>query len=1050
MFSNKSFSSRRSDSHHSNQPQKGANVNLNQILHAILRKSKRAILELNNPNSNSRNKKISLMSTIFGMRIIFARYLALYRWNLIHQSKSVSPSTLSRQAQNQQMISSALQSLERVFKDRTMKHIDQKILFQKRALPPQQLMKTKIYKLDVFSCIVNNSKYSKDIFITFICPNIIKVSKPPEYQFQIRIRSNGLLSLTSFSFACPKKSKLSISPRFCLIFSILIEKSKKPIEEAQNVLHKLYVYGQYLRIIQQITSFQDLFALSFIENNQKTQNIFHKDHQSHQYYHSAFNNNSFNNNYCNSYNNNCFQNDYHTLNQKNHENSSNLNSNSLFNDNSLFIIKFPHTFAPSNTFHLKMTDSGVNLSSENVLLDGFYSKNVMNLNNIEIESIFHEIHKKVIQTKLHHLWDRISQGIKSIHSPDFKGELTKNSICLNLYEQEVCEFFIDPISGKTFVKSCNDQAKDYEPLIPFLEMSDVYLVAVRILYFHAISSILFNCNHHIQTNLLEQDNLYKDFVQLINFSSAPTVNARCLNQEGRPFFVIDKLEAENIHMAAGMITTINYLTPIRKTANTIKINTLFVQFAQALRTRGIPTFLGKMRIRFVLDPFDSIVLKISDSFAWSIKFINPENSPQKTIIFNGNKITARFAEWLVFFVANVSTLLQMRRQIAGIYSTNSIIDHLDIIDIATFLISFKYKDKIKDSSTLRVSLEPLFSLQYACEDVLIYDVHPELTPTIQFSFSQNIPMKRHLASLLKSGSICFLFGSFLSSSFIPLLYFHRVFMQGENSKNWSVTALRDDGSFFLIYQRKMSINFMLRPSQIFQLIIPSVGKSKVLQIPLEALPRPCHLSKLSHTTLKIHIDQLDNFRHVVERFFGFREKLHEIGFETFRSNGAEVVSPFPRQLTYVSIDCYIRPTHVEFKIEGEVDVAKNLDTILNFQYKDTDTHIMIIRFIINILDFDQKFVTFIANFMKKMINRTNELNIDWKMTMELSAVTLSELKVIFNFATNTGQFCVELTKTSKDSAPDILCYDKNGATTHPKSKKELGNWIRSMDHSESE
>jgi hypothetical protein len=84
-----------------------------------------------------------------------------------------------------------------------------------------------------------------------------------------------------------------------------------------------------------------------------------------------------------------------------------------------------------------------------------------------------------------------------------------------------------------------------------------------------------------------------------------------------------------------------------------------------------------------------------------------------------------------------------------------------------------------------------------------------------------------------------------------------------------VIALHDS-SFSVIYQCVYTMNFMFKPWPMFQVIIPAVGNSMLLKIPVEAFTRNPYIAKLSHFTVRLHVSQLDGLLQTIEQFFEFR------------------------------------------------------------------------------------------------------------------------------------------------------------------------------------
>lgn len=1032
MFSKRSISHGK-EAKQPDQKSKEVEIQLNRVLHSILKKSNRIILTLVKSNLHQ-NQNISLMTAICGIRIIFGRYLALYRWNLLHQSKSISVENFATQEVFQKNVISTFNYIRPLFKSnqQKVKEIHNQNIFSSN---PEKIIH-KTFKNDIIS-----NYFEKTPFYDFktkinINKKYITIFRPFEYRILIRIKSSNELQLKRFSIIYPKNvieiinEKIeNILKKLSAILNALISKSHNPIESSQRFLHKFYLYGLNSYILHFFYSFQEKY-------NFKCREVDH----------------------------------YQTL------------------------IIFSKLFSPSNEFILTISDSEISLFSKTVLIDGFLSYNFSKSPNLlsahQIESVISEMQLKLTQTKLNRIWMNIQQSVKNINIPQFKAYLNLTSISIDFTTFDIYSFSlsIDKMTGKTILSFFNKTKKCiFSSLALFIENDYRTDHSIRILFLESLLSILCDIRYFtFQTDLFNPDySPYVPFSQLFYYNSSSSISTRIVQHDGYPYFLLDSHvetnEVKNFvsNLSLDILTSINFkmTRPDPQMANKIKVVTLLGQFSQELRNRGISTTVDINKVVFIIEPFDSVVFKMNQSLYWSLQFIRPSFMAQRSLSFNGNIINSRFVEWLVDLLVNVSTLLHLYRQTMNEFKINNVIERLDFIDITNFSLSFNSNyecenadfnnsiAKFESNSILYISLDPILNIQTIYDTSMnnskqmYYFVHSFISPSIQFSFSQFIPLKHQLMSWLKNGQILLLFGSFIKCSLKPLLYFYRLFLyssppstfssygkQKNSIHNWSITSLRDDGSFFLIYQRKMSINFMLRPSQVFQLIIPSVGKSQMLKVPLDALPRPCHLSKLSHHAMKLHINQLQKFKTIIENFFGFHDRLIEIGFENFELVDDEVISLFPRHISYASISCVIKPTYVEFRVDNESEIAQNLSKILNFQRGDINIQILIVRLVISLLDFDQKFVALIMRFMVEMAKRTENFGIDWRKTMEKTNIILSEMKVIFNFATARDQFYVELSKNSKDSTTQIMCYDDTRRLSKLKSMKELVNWIQKHEN----
>ncbi|OHS98749.1 hypothetical protein TRFO_08763 [Tritrichomonas foetus] len=1003
-------------------------VELNKVLQAILKKTEKLLQHCYSRDGTPRSKKLNFMTAICTLRILYARFLALYRWNIINQSRSISSRALSRQVANHRRVVTTLQSFSKHFSKMKIPSNHFKII-------PNQAINTefpiKIHPKHIAVQLIHRSKSFLSVKVSF-SNNILIVKKPGEYSFKLKISPNGKRRIVYFNVNWPKDLKIDASVGFYKFLSLLSSTAKysnDPINDCGFILHKLYQRGIFANIHTILMDIQSK--------------------------------NSF------------------TLSLRNNE----------------IVLTFPQAFSPFNVFKVSMKDNYIKLSSEcpmytpensylnacdqintQIHMNGQISSQInsdsidngslferrkrflsykLTSNLEQIESIVSEICISTFYTRLYKLWLNISQSLSTISMHQFRGIFRDSTKCIEIYlfDYIIMRIEINPFSGDVIVTEFSGIGIDPDEFIRSIEGCECQRnEAIRIVFLHSLSKLLFGevtderPKYHISKTEVTR------LTRSMRFSFSPDSYVVFGEKFGTPSLSIISPEGNEVSTPEIMLVKISNDDDLKmksiEAAKSSKIAILLLQLVRTLKVHGISARLENNRVHFIAEPFECVEFEISQHSMWSLQFIKPsvDLNDVLTLSFVGSSINARFVDWIVHFVWNISTFMQMLKQASGVHTMRTIIKELDIPNKTQFTIKMVHDY----CSALTCKITPITILSNS-QGGEVYQVSSSNTPHINFSFSHHVQLKQHLDSILRSGSISFLFGSFLNSSFVPLQYFYKTFM-GDEKSNWSVTALRDDGSFFLIFQREMSINFMVRPAQMFQLIIPSIGKCQVLQIPLEAMPKFCHLTKLSHTTLKLHLSQLIDFKHSIERFFNFRELLGKIGFASFRSNGHEVYSPFPVEVPFVNISCYIRPTKIEFEADGaDVELAKNIKIVLNYSFLDVDIQILMIRFIINILAFHQKFVDFIVQFMAKMTEKTQELSLDWNKTLELSAVLLSEQKVILNFTTTRQDvFFVEISQQEGEIIPLIVGIDKLGAETKFKSLKELTRWVDNLEQSESD
>jgi hypothetical protein len=460
---------------------------------------------------------------------------------------------------------------------------------------------------------------------------------------------------------------------------------------------------------------------------------------------------------------------------------------------------------------------------------------------------------------------------------------------------------------------------------------------------------------------------------------------------------------------------------------------ILLRLEEKLCGQSIPASLLSDQIRFIHDPFEGIRFKIK-SGSWALRF-QRANAP--SLRFIGACLSIRFVDWVLNMIMGVATFIGILRQAIGVRSMATVIREILITSETSFTLRFTH-----DFCT---PLSVAFGLLPPGQDGL-YAVYPGLTPHVCFYFGRHVQLRRFLMHLMKNRTISSYFGPFLNTSFIPLHELYSVFSDGPNTRDWSIGSLRDDRSFFVIYQRSHSANFLLKPSQTFQMIVPSIGKSTLLQIPLEALAQFRHSAKLSHVTLKLHMSQLRQFKEIIEQFFHGKDKLSEIGFVNFRFNEGDLTCSYPKTLASIRLHCVLKPKHFAFEIGGDGELARNLKTFLNFKFDSIETQVLVVRFVVNLFELETRFSGWVIQFATAMLGKTDQFGIDWTESMARSAVITSELKVSFHFVTQAAlAFAVEFTKRPGETTPEMVAIDAFGVSNRPRSIKELAKWIDNLE-----
>lgn len=986
---------------------KSESVEVSSILRAIFFKTEKLLNSLKNSEGTARYKKLHFMSSIKTIQILYGRFLALYRWNIMNQTRSISSREVSRRISATKRTIANMQIFTKQFLQ--MKIAPSNIIYKQLN---QNFISSEQIKFSPYDIATRLIQLSSSIFQieTLYSNHVLSIFKHDEYFFQIHISSSGKRRLKSYKLQWPKKITIitqQFLAKYSSILSKIVELSDDPISECCHALHRLYQIGKFSKIymiLQSIQS-QNSFQLSTCQDGA--------------------------------------------------------------------IITFPKTFAPNNAFTISIYENDIILVSKTPMntplsKEKHFISFKLSPNRSHIESIISEICISTYFTRLSKIWYLINQGLSTVSwKHQFRGEFIESSECIEifLFNFIIMRIKIEPTTGKIDINTFGGIGMNPTDFIEAIEGCECQRnEAIKVVFLHSLSRILFNDSISSQMNSQispEEDPTTNQKRSLIRTYKLSYSNDNFIvfgEKYGRISLSIASSNGSNVSTPEIMlinsesefdhkhIINNNLREKMIRAAQSAKMAVLILQLFNSLQSRGVAVRNENGLIHFILEPFECIEFQITQDSMWSLKFVKPSIgiNDLHELNFVGNSINSRFVDWIIHIVWNVSIFMTLLKQSLGIFSLRTTMSNLDIENKTHFTISMK--QEICSKLTVSITSVKKFKSEPESE---VYHVNPMITPQINFSFSKYVQLKRYLENILKSGTITFLFGSFLNSSFVPLQHFSNVFTGDPNNRNWSITGLCEDESFFLIFQREMSINFMLRPSQMFQLIIPPIGKSKVLQIPLESLPILCHLAKLSHPTWRLHMKQLDAFKIAIERFYHFRKLLGEVGFGQFVSNGQEVYSPFMVDIPYVKITCYIKPDKIEFETEGpDIEIAKNIKTLLNHDFCDVETQILAIRFVRNLVSFDQRFVGYVLVFIAKMVDKSKDLRISWKATFESSPVLFEENKVLFNLCTDHGTSHIEFDRREGNANPEIIGCSKNG-NIRIKSTRELFKWIEAAEQDDS-
>jgi hypothetical protein len=195
------------------------------------------------------------------------------------------------------------------------------------------------------------------------------------------------------------------------------------------------------------------------------------------------------------------------------------------------------------------------------------------------------------------------------------------------------------------------------------------------------------------------------------------------------------------------------------------------------------------------------------------------------------------------------------------------------------------------------------------------------------------------------------------------------------------------------------------------------------------------------------MDELDEFKNIIEMFFKCRDELVEIGFVGFRLSDGELTATHPKGPGSVRVRCILKDLNAGFEVDGEGDLAKPVRHLLTHEFGPPLVQIAVARFVIGLFDCESKFLAVVVQFLGAMVARSNDLDSDWGQSMAESTVIAAEHRAVLQIAAVCASLSVEFRKTPGERQIEILAIDEDGAGAKFKTVKDLLRWVDSSSRS---
>jgi len=346
---------------------------------------------------------------------------------------------------------------------------------------------------------------------------------------------------------------------------------------------------------------------------------------------------------------------------------------------------------------------------------------------------------------------------------------------------------------------------------------------------------------------------------------------------------------------------------ISKAMKKAKAMSIILQMHQQLSEKGVKSTYQKNVIRFSVPPFDRILFRITDKCIWSLKLWRPDIGipahSNSAIKITGTSVSMRFVDWVIHVITGLETFLLMMRQAYTVSLFHSSVKHFYYYD----KLFFSFHHDLPYNSTLFSQFGPLEPYYRSRRSVSAFRVDSFCVPHVKCPFLRQIQLRKGSTSSKGDGSEINL-SPFLCASLVPLAYIKDVF----RCDNWSISMLKEDGSFFIIFRRKYSLNVLLRPSNSFQITIPLWGPSNILMIPMMILPMYCNTRRVSHPVMRLHLSQLLLIKESIEEFFLDIDLLKSLGYKKYKLEEPSLVfEKHPNLPSWIKPSVSIRQNSIE-------------------------------------------------------------------------------------------------------------------------------------------
>lgn len=285
---------------------------------------------------------------------------------------------------------------------------------------------------------------------------------------------------------------------------------------------------------------------------------------------------------------------------------------------------------------------------------------------------------------------------------------------------------------------------------------------------------------------------------------------------------------------------------------------LLLSIEKKMRKHALKVIRTNDKIMAIFHPQLHVKFKIHKSGYWSLS-IDRRTFPFHSfgsIIFVGRILSMRFDVYIMYLIKSI--------QYIGLYQNRITGTCVELKDYDITLINDLNFSIRAASSTLHISFAEQNDFYKVGQMESVFKDINGIAPRANFTFTPHCPLNYPFLPMKYGAAESF--GAIISGRLAALVQFRRIFSR----IGWLITGIDPSLSFSLIYtkmkDKALTLNIQLKPVKDFAVVVPTIGPSVRLRLPLSHFPRLFKSIPLSHAAFRVRMDQCEEMRQYIESF----------------------------------------------------------------------------------------------------------------------------------------------------------------------------------------